>query len=602
MRNREFADTLADAMRAAPQPSEPGLAASPDWIERLVRALSFAESLDGLLAGLIAELLPLLDAEGGFAGLRAADSLSTRFRATPGGTESFHHSWARGEGVPGWVLAHKRPFLSNEAGRDARIDAAVKSLPGLRSILCVPISDRSSEVIGFVAAYNKRGGAGFAPPDVQAAGSAALIAGLALQAHLALQAARGAERATRSYAESIRLLRDIAVAANTAADPQDALRAGIARICAYCNWPAGHAWLCDPDRAGRLLSTPVWYFNPEERYARLPALIDSTKVPVPGSLAVRALVTRQALWLPLTQGESRLDGDLETLGLFRATYSLPVWSGPDVVAVLQFFSTEDEPPNLARLDMLTQICALLGPVIVRGRTLEQVRAARNRLQQLSASLMDSHERERRRISLELHDQIGQSLTAIKLRLEALKAGRGDAARLDGQVDECIRMASAAMNEVRSLTQELRPTKLDDLGLVAAIRWLLDQQATLGGLTPAFHAEYLPERLPAGVETACYRIVQEALNNVLRHAAAKRVWVNLALHEHVLHLSVRDNGKGFDVDRVRAPDALQESLGLIGMEERAALVGGTLQVTSRPARGTRVKATIPIDPAALAHSR
>jgi signal transduction histidine kinase len=207
--------------------------------------------------------------------------------------------------------------------------------------------------------------------------------------------------------------------------------------------------------------------------------------------------------------------------------------------------------------------------------------------------MESHELERRRIALELHDEIGQSLTVIKLHLEAIKATPADSARHKDHIEQCLDVADAAIQQVRVLTLELRPSKLDDLGLSAAIRWLLDQQARLGGLAPVFHEEYLPVRLPANVETACYRIAQEALNNVIRHARARRVWVYVALHESMLHLSVRDDGAGFDAQEIRQKRTRTGSLGLIGMEERASLAGGELRITSRPGHGTKVHATIPI---------
>ena len=430
------------------------------------------------------------------------------------------------------------------------------------------------------------------------AAPAALSAGMAVQADFALRAARGAERATRSYAESIRLLRDIAIASNTASTPEDALQAGIDHICAYCGWPVGHALLRDPEDPERLFSSSVWHFDPGESYARLRRGVRQGQAPSPASLAVRVLKTRQALWLPLAAGESEFEGSLETLGLLKAAYGLPVWSGPDVVAVLEFFSAEDQQANLARLDMLTQICSLLGHVIVRSRTLGQLETARDRLRKLSAGLIESHELERRRIALELHDEIGQSLTVIKLHLEAIKAAPADSARHKDHVEQCLDVADAAIQQVRVLTLELRPSKLDDLGLSAAIRWLLDQQARLGGLTPIFHEEYLPARLPANVETACYRITQEALNNLIRHARATRVWVYIALHDGELNLSVRDNGTGFDAQEVQQRRSSTGSLGLIGMEERAALVGGKLRITSTPGGGTKVHATIPIDLDAL----
>jgi len=581
-------------------PPDSGVAPSGlDWIARLVPALGQAESLDALLAALVEELLGLLGAERGCPGYRSAEGLTCPFEIGPAGVMLRNRVWLRGQGIPGWVLAQRQPFLSNDVANDARLDAATRAAFGSAAVLCVPILDRAgADVIGFFLIQGKRDGPGFSASDVDIATSAGLIAGLAIQAEFALRAARGAERATRSYAESIRLLRDIAIASNTAGSPAEALQAGIDRICDYCNWTVGHALLCDPDVPDHLSSSSVWHFDPSEQFAGLRRGVHEGESPAPDSLAVRVLKTRQALWLPLEPGESIREGLLETQGLLKAAYGLPVWSGQEVVAVLEFYSADNQHANLARLDMLTQICSLLGHVITRSRTLEQLASARDRLRQLSAGLMESQERERRRIALELHDEIGQLLTVMKLHLEALNTLQPDSPRHRTHVEQCLQVAGNAIQQVRHLTLELRPSKLDDLGLSAAIRWLLDQQARLGGLIPLFKERNLPERLPAHVETACYRIVQEALNNVIRHGRAKRVWVKLTRDGTALELEVRDNGVGFDLQEIRQRRRQTGSLGLIGMEERAALAGGELRVVSQPGKGTRIQAHIPIaaDPA------
>jgi two-component system sensor histidine kinase UhpB len=148
--------------------------------------------------------------------------------------------------------------------------------------------------------------------------------------------------------------------------------------------------------------------------------------------------------------------------------------------------------------------------------------------------------------------------------------------------------------VRQLSLNLRPLQLDDLGLVAALRSHLDRQAGLGGLAPHFDAGEAPPQLDPETETACFRVAQEAITNVLRHARARNLWVRLFTAGDRLALSVRDDGGGFDSDRARRRAHAGGSLGLAGMEERIAIAGGSIELRSQPGQGTVLLATFPIE--------
>ena len=141
--------------------------------------------------------------------------------------------------------------------------------------------------------------------------------------------------------------------------------------------------------------------------------------------------------------------------------------------------------------------------------------------------------------------------------------------------------------LRHLITELRPAALDDLGLAAALRSHLDRQARVAGLASYFDAAEAPAEIAPETETACFRVAQEAITNVLRHARARNVWVRLFDSGGRLALSVRDDGLGFDVESVHG-------LGLAGMEERTALAGGSLELCAMPGKGTVVLATFPLD--------
>jgi signal transduction histidine kinase len=199
------------------------------------------------------------------------------------------------------------------------------------------------------------------------------------------------------------------------------------------------------------------------------------------------------------------------------------------------------------------------------------------------------EDERRRIARELHDQMGQHLAALGIGLKFVKDGTPDPSPQRDRLQNLQAMTDQIGREVHHLALELRPTALDDLGLPAALANYVEVWAERSGVEADFHAAGPAEgRLPAPVETALYRVVQEALTNVLRHSAARRVSVVLMRSAAQASAVVEDDGGGFDADAVAG-----HRLGILGMRERAALVGGTLTVESGPGRGTTVIARVPL---------
>lgn len=206
--------------------------------------------------------------------------------------------------------------------------------------------------------------------------------------------------------------------------------------------------------------------------------------------------------------------------------------------------------------------------------------------------LEIQENERRLLARVLHDQVGQLLTATKLTLQAAQRAKSTRSAR-GLVREGLTLVEQCLQQVRSLSLELRPSLLDDLGLPAALRWYLDRQRG-AGFSVRLEGEIPDSRLPPDIETACYRIIQEAVTNVARHARARNVIVTLALTNGGLEAVVRDDGVGFDVPGARARAAAGGSFGLLGMEERVSLVGGRLQVDSAPGQGTRLWVRMPID--------
>jgi PAS domain S-box-containing protein len=236
------------------------------------------------------------------------------------------------------------------------------------------------------------------------------------------------------------------------------------------------------------------------------------------------------------------------------------------------------------------------PIAVQGcvRDISERKRAQEASRTYSRRLIEAQEAERRRISLELHDQVGQILTAVKMNLHALQKTCGEPEILKS-IQENLIVLDEAVDQVRDLSVDLRPALLDDFGLVVAVRWYLERQAKSTGVSAEFISLSLDEedRFPAELETACFRIVQEGVTNIIRHAHAKRISVRLERIGADLMLVIADDGSGFNVKTTLADGQGVATLGLRGMEERAQAVGGTLLIDSAPGLGTQVCATLPV---------
>lgn len=208
-------------------------------------------------------------------------------------------------------------------------------------------------------------------------------------------------------------------------------------------------------------------------------------------------------------------------------------------------------------------------------------------------LSEAQETERGRISRELHDRLGQDLTALKLGLQLLQKQGPFAAPVQESIGKLQKLTAGLMRDIHRLAWELRPSTLDDLGLELALQRFTSEWSDNSGIALDFHSDGLNgQRLPLEFETALYRIAQEALTNVLRHAKASRVSVLLERHPERVSLIVEDNGTGFDAEAVLGSPATRGKLGLLGMGERVKLLGGTFTIESTIGTGTAIFARIP----------
>ncbi|CAE6763128.1 sensor histidine kinase [Nitrospira defluvii] len=222
---------------------------------------------------------------------------------------------------------------------------------------------------------------------------------------------------------------------------------------------------------------------------------------------------------------------------------------------------------------------------------EELQHSREELRALAGQLLTAQEEERRRIARDLHDDVNQRLAMLAMDLRRIEKGEvGDLAMIEGLVRSITRRLTTVSDDVRQMAYRFHPSILDDLGLVKAVRRLVDDFSTSAKIDAVYVHHDAVSPVPTDLATCVYRIAQESLNNVARHAQATEVEVELICDEEVITLSVRDNGVGFDAQQ--ASQGLGR-LGLLSMKERVRLVGGSLTVSTAPGRGTHLEVCVPL---------
>ncbi|MGH8361947.1 MAG: PAS domain S-box protein, partial [Gammaproteobacteria bacterium] len=246
-----------------------------------------------------------------------------------------------------------------------------------------------------------------------------------------------------------------------------------------------------------------------------------------------------------------------------------------------------------RLDLQGRTC-LAGvalDITARREAEQRVQAYLQELQRLSPRILQAQEEERRRLAGELHDEMGQNLLTVLLQLRELES------RAPHAQQPAIRKISALTTElseqVRSLSLDLRPAMLDDLGLAATLRWFVRERVAASGLKVSLEMDPGLPRLPAVTEITCFRVLQSALTNVAKHAQAQQVQVRVRIQDDTLHFSVQDDGRGFDVDAARRRAAAGRSFGLLGMQERVRFASGKFELHSVPGHGTSLEVSLPL---------
>ncbi len=415
-----------------------------------------------------------------------------------------------------------------------------------------------------------------------------LCQALANQAAIAIRNARlfEAERNQRELAEA---LQEAAAAVSSTLDLDGVLDHILEQVERAVAGDAFSVMLIEEDIAH--LARWRGYELPGEKTQPLPFDIPMTKYP--------NLIKMARTGRPIIVPDTALDPDWVPAARdqeWRRSYvGVPIRLGGATVGFLGASGTRPGhfgPEDARRMEALASHAAT---AIGNARLLDAINEHRTDLQRLSVQLLSAQEEERRRLSLELHDELGQALTAISFDLAAIEKELPP--ELIPRIREILAETGSLVNEVddqvRELALDLRPYMLDDLGLVPALRWYVNRYAKRLNIEVEFEAIDLEDRLTADMETALYRVVQEALTNVARHAQANRVSVCLERKVSTVTASIEDDGRGFDEKQLAGREAPQRGIGLLGIRERATFLGGSLSIQSHPGEGTRLAIEMPV---------
>ncbi len=271
---------------------------------------------------------------------------------------------------------------------------------------------------------------------------------------------------------------------------------------------------------------------------------------------------------------------------------IPSMGGGEVSALARSFDTMRERLRESLDEIQTWNRELEQRVGERTQALNEAEHDRRKLLR---KLVVAQEEERRQLARELHDETSQALTALVVGLETATTAPAESVQeIKGRLNALKPLATEMLREIQRIILALRPAILDDLGLVQAIDWYAESRLESQGVSVNLETIGVETRLPSEVETVVFRIAQEALNNIARHANAEDVSISLDFRDSLIVLEVEDDGKGFSPEEVLARRGDSASFGLMGMQERATLFGGSMQVESQPGEGTRLTATIPVN--------
>jgi signal transduction histidine kinase len=470
----------------------------------------------------------------------------------------------RGRGILGVLIRDAQALRLHDLTKDGRAVGFPDNHPPMRSFLGVPVVLRGV-AYGNLYLTEKENGEDFSDEDEE------LVTLLAAQAAVAIENARLYESATR-WSRQLEALHDVVRSLAGETDLERLLQLVCERVRELVG--ARLALIALPTDEGDLRIAAI------DGEGEAASGLLGNRLRREHSKIGRVLERSQSARVDSVLDDPEVDQDeARRLGVRTGLY-VPLVARGRAIGIVAVHDKLGPEARFSDGDLrLTEIFAARAAVAVELSE----RVARDTVRRV----IEAQELERRRLARELHDETGQALTSILLGLKGIRAARNDAEAEQAEA-ELRELIVRALQDVRSLAVELRPSALDDFGLAAALERLSETFSERSGIATVIEAHLGDKRLPAEVETVLYRLVQEALTNVVKHAAAGTVSIVLARRESGVRAVVEDDGRGF-----AARDVREGALGIVGMRERLALLGGTLTVESSRAGGTALVAFVPL---------
>ena len=389
--------------------------------------------------------------------------------------------------------------------------------------------------------------------------------------------------------EYSKLIKTIAVVSNENREADETLVFCIRQICEFAGWPLGHLYLTADNPSEGLFPTKVWYVEKPGQFDIFQKITKETPLEEGIGLPGRVLISGEPAWIiDVTKDSNFPRAKLaENIGV-KAGFAFPILIGKKVVGVMEFFSPKAVEPDREMLDIMAQIGTQLGRVLERKQAQEENERSKEQLRSLYLRLEQVREEERTRTAREVHDHLSQLLTTIKLELSLLSNKLAHYnPTIQKSTVQLLEMSDDAIQSVKKISMDLRPPILDDLGIAEAIKWQTKEFNNRTQIECEFVNDLADFELDLERSTTLFRIFQETLTNIARHAGATKVCVTLTDLSESITLQVRDNGCGISPQQVSS----MRSLGLLGMRERAMVWGGNVQIRGIANDGTTVTINI-----------
>jgi len=389
--------------------------------------------------------------------------------------------------------------------------------------------------------------------------------------------------------EFSKLVKTIAVVSNEARAVDETLRFCIRKVCEFAGWPLGHLYLTAENPSDGLFPTKIWHVEEPGKFDIFQNITKDTPLEEGIGLPGRVLISGEPAWIMDVTKDSNFPRAnlVKNIGV-KAGFAFPILIGEKVVGVMEFFSPKAVKPDPEILDIMAQVGTQLGRVLERKQAQDESERSYDQLRNLYLRLEQVREEERTRTAREVHDHLSQILTTIKLELSLLSNKLAYYnPTIQKSAEQLLEMSDEAIQTVKRIAMDLRPPILDDLGIAEAIRWQAKEFKERTHIECDFVNDLNDFELDLERSTTLFRVFQETLTNIVRHAGATNVYVTLSQFNESITLQVRDNGCGISPQNVLS----LRSLGLLGMRERAMVWGGNVQIHGIPNEGTTVTINI-----------